>query len=222
MSRLIALDTETTGLHSKEGDRIIELAMVEITREAQPRYYHQLFNPQGRKISAEAQQVHGISDEMLLDKPTFGDCIGDIFDFIGDDGGLVIHNAGFDLEFLRDECMEFGSIWPEPPVIDTLKLAIKEFPKSRHSLDALCNRFGVDLSSRTKHGALIDTNILKNLYLVWKGQAGLDLTAVTHTSTIVPAAQLGAMNEARVIVPDTALAMPRAPSWSRHFEGIDL
>lgn len=222
MSRLIALDTETTGLHSKKGDRIIEIAMVEISRSPEPRFYHQLINPQGRAISASAIDVHGITDEMLVDKPTFGDCIPDILDFIGDDGGLVIHNAPFDLEFLRDEFMEAGSIWGEPPVIDTLKLAAKEFPGSRHGLDALCNRFGVDLSSRVKHGALIDTRILANLYLAWKGQAGLDLTAAATKSAVVSAARLGAMNDVRVVVPDGIAAAPPSQSWAKHFEGIDL
>lgn len=222
MSRLIALDTETTGLHSKEGDRIIEIALVEISRATEPRHYHQLINPQGKAIGAEAMAVHGITDDMLVDKPTFGECIDDILEFIGDDG-LVIHNAPFDLEFIRDEFMEAGSIWPEPPVIDTLKLAAKEFPGARHGLDALCNRFGVDLSSRVKHGALIDTRILANLYLAWKGQAGLDLSASSGLkSAIVSPLRLGAMNDVRIILPgDVKDALP-ATNWAKHFEGIDL
>jgi len=221
MSRLIALDTETTGLHSKEGDRIIEIAMVEISRSPEPRFYHQLINPQGRAIGAEAMNVHGITDEMLVDKPTFGECITDILEFIGEDG-LVIHNAPFDLEFIRDEFMEAGSIWPEPPVIDTLKLAAKEFPGARHGLDALCNRFGVDLSTRIKHGALIDTRILANLYLAWKGQAGLDLSVGTAKSAVVSAARLGAMNDVRIIVPENVRSAPPAANWEKHFKGIDL
>ena len=113
MSRLIAGDTETTGLYSKDGDRIIELALVDITRDNNPRYLHLMFNPEGRKISEDAHKVHGISDEDLIDKPTFAECIDEIFDFIGDDP-LVFHNAGFDLEFLRDECARAGRAWPEP------------------------------------------------------------------------------------------------------------
>lgn len=222
MSRLIALDTETTGLHSKEGDRIIEIAMVEISRDPNPRFYHQLINPQGRAIGEEAFKVHGITEEMLADKPTFAECLPEILDFIGDDGGLVIHNAPFDIGFLRDETMEANSVWPEFPVIDTLALAIREFPGSRHGLDALCNRFGVDLSTRIKHGALIDTRILANLYLAWKGQAGLDLNATQAKTSKVSMERLGDMNAARVPVPSSVSTAPPSTNWAKHFSGIEL
>src|SRR3546814_7779053 len=103
-------------------------------------------------------------------------CSSDL-DFLDGDTQLVIHNAAYDVGFLRDECNLIDHIWPEYPIIDTLKEAAKKFPGARHSLDALCNRFGVDTSSRTKHGALIDTHILKDLYLAWFGQGGFDLEA---------------------------------------------
>ncbi len=222
MSRLLALDTETTGLKSKEGDRIIELAMVEISRSPDAPYYHQLFNPDGREIAPAAMEVHGHTPESLADKPLFAERIEEILQFIGDDATMVIHNAGFDLEFLRDEFMNAGLVWNEIPVIDTLKLAAKEFPGGRHSLDALCNRFGIDLSKRVKHGALIDTRLLAELYLAWKGQSGLDFTTVSVKRSVIPTEALGSMNDARVIVPRTVIDVPPAPSWTKHFEGIEL
>jgi DNA polymerase-3 subunit epsilon len=223
MSRLIALDTETTGLHSKEGDRIIEIALVDVTRDAEPRHYHQLINPEGRAISESAIEVHGITDEMLLDKPTFAECLPDILEFIGDDATLVIHNAPFDVGFLRDECMNAGQVWKEVPVIDTMQEAIREFPTgSRVTLDALCNRFNVDLSSRVKHGALIDTIILAKLYLAWKGQSGLDLTAVKVKKAVVDSDVLGALNPQKVVVPKEVSATPPSTSWAKYFEGAEL
>lgn len=222
MSRLIAIDTETTGLKSKEGDRIIEIAMVEITRDPNPRFYHQMFNPQGRAISREATEVHGITDDMLVDKPTFAECIPDMLDFLGDDATGVIHNAPFDLGFLRDEWMEAGLIWNEIPVIDTLKEAIKDFPNSRHSLDALCNRFGIDLSVRKKHGALIDTQLLGQLYLAWKGQSGLDLTTVRASSSVVKIEALPDLNQLLVPVPELEVSASRSDIWTRHFGGVAL
>lgn len=223
MSRLIAGDTETTGLKSKEGDRIIELALVEISRDPDRRTYHRLFNPEGRAIAESATEVHGITDDMLADKPLFRDCIPEIIDFIGDDGTLVFHNAGFDMEFLRDEFMNAGLVWREVPIIDTLKLAAREFPNSRHGLDALCNRFGVDLSARKKHGALIDTVLLADLYLKWKGQAGLDFATVSVKQKIEDfAEELGSMNIVQVSVPSGIVAAPPAPNWSKHFDGIVL
>ena len=222
MTRLVAIDTESTGLKSKEGDRIIEIAIVEINRDSQPRYYHQMFNPQGREINPEAQAVHGISAEMLADKPTFAECIPAMLEFLGDDPTGVIHNAGFDLEFLRDEFMEAGMIWPEIPVIDTFKEAQKEFPRARHTLDAMCTRFGVDISVRTKHSALIDTTLLSQLYLAWKGQSGLDFTMVTPRSTVVKVQALTDLNKLLVPVPQIQGATPSHESWAKHFEGINL
>jgi DNA polymerase-3 subunit epsilon len=221
MSRLIATDTETTGLSSKTGDKIIEIAMVEITRDPNPRTYRQLINPEGREIGEEAFKVHGITAEMLVDQPTFAEALPDILEFIGD-GTLVIHNAGFDVEFLRDESMNAGQIWPEPPVIDSMKEAARDFPRSRHGLDALCNRFGIDLSRRTKHGALIDVQLLSELWLAWKGQSGLDLTTVSPKHAIADMETLGALNDLRIRLEAEVAAKPPAPSWAKHFDGISL
>jgi len=145
----------------------------------------------------------------------------EILDFIGD-GTMLIHNAPFDVGFLRDESMNAGQIWPEPPVIDSLVEAGRDFPGGRHGLDALCNRFGVDLSRRTKHGALIDTELLAELWLKWKGQGGLDLTSVSPKRAIADMEALGKLNEQRIAMqPDVGVAPPAA-SWAKHFEGVSF
>lgn len=217
--RLIALDTETTGLRSKDGDRVIELAMTEISRSSEPRTYHAYFNPQGREISPDAFAVHGISAEFLEDKPIFADCLDDIIEFIGG-ATLVIHNAPFDLEFLRDEALEAGRVWPEPPVIDTLKLAARERPGKHNSLDALCNWLGVDATRRVKHSALVDTELLAEVYLRWKGQSALDLTSAA------PVQEASAPNMAMPLNPtridfSAPEAMP-ASAWDKFFSGHNL
>ena len=221
MARLYAMDTETTGLDSKKGDRIIELAMVEITRSPNPRVYHSYFNPEGRPSAPSALEVHGISDDFLLDKPLFRDCLADILDFI-EDGSLVIHNAPFDLEFVRDECLRADQLWPEPPVIDTLVEAGRDFPGSRHGMDALCSRFRIDTTRRTKHSAIIDTELLAEMFLAWKGQSGLDLTTVVAKRSLIDVEKLGAMNDLLIPVVPDILAAPPTRSWEKHFAGIDL
>jgi len=224
--RLVAADTETTGLHSKDGDRIIEIALVEVSRDPDAPYYHTLIDPiqadgERRKVSPDAFNVHGISDEMLVGKPTFAQCLPGIVEFLAGDP-LIFHNAAFDMEFIRDECMEAGFVWEEVPIIDTLRLATEEFPNSRQSLDALCNRFGIDLSKRTKHSALVDTQLLAQLYLAWKGQGGLDLTAVKMKKAVVAADALGALNDVRVHLPNGLPEKPVSRSWDAHFDGISL
>lgn len=217
--RLIALDTETTGLHSKNGDRIIELAMTEITRSESPREFHAYFNPQGREISPDAFAVHGISAEFLEDKPTFAERFGEIVDFI-DGAPLVIHNAPFDLEFIRDEALEAGLIWPEVSVIDTLKLASRERPGKHNSLDALCNWLGIDLSVRTKHSAIIDTRLLAEVYLRWKGQSTLDLTSAPQAAVEATLNAPLALNPARIAL--TAPESLPAAAWEKFFETTKL
>lgn len=216
MSRLIALDTETTGLKSKEGDRIIEIALVEISRDPNPRHFHCYLNPGDREISPDAIEVHGLTNEFLADKPTFEEMLPEILDFIGDDSSLVIHNAAFDLEFLRDECMNCDQVWAEVPVIDTLKEAARQFPGSRHSLDALCNRFNVDTSSRTKHGALIDTQILANLYLAWFGQGGFDLDVKVAAVAKENLETLGALN-GLLVAPRDETTAANTRNWDDFF-----
>ncbi|QFT58270.1 DNA polymerase III subunit epsilon [Sulfitobacter sp. THAF37] len=163
--REIVLDTETTGFDPETGDRIVEIGAVELMGHvATGRTYHQYINPE-RTMPEEAFQVHGLGDEFLRDKPKFAE-IGQAFlDFIGD-AKLVIHNAAFDIKFLNAELkwMNLPQI-PWEQAIDTLAIAKKRFPGSPASLDALCRRFNIDNSSRTLHGALLDSEILAEVYL---------------------------------------------------------
>ncbi len=173
--REIVLDTETTGLDPKDGHRIVEIGCLELVdRVWTGATYHQYINPE-RMMDEGAFKVHGISDEMLQDKPVFADIAEDFIRFIGDDP-LVIHNAAFDMKFLNWELKAAGrKVLPMDQAIDTLAIARKKFPGSPASLDALCRRFDVDTSSRNLHGALIDSRLLADVYyhLVSATQAGL-------------------------------------------------
>ena len=163
--REIVLDTETTGFEPEQGDRIVEIGAVELFNHvATGKTYHQYINPE-RSMPQEAFEVHGLGDDFLRDKPVFADVAQAFVDFIGD-AQLVIHNAAFDMKFLNAELswVNRGSI-PFDRAIDTLALARRRFPGSPASLDALCRRFGIDNSSRTLHGALLDSEILAEVYL---------------------------------------------------------
>ncbi len=162
--REIVLDTETTGLEPKSGHKIIEIGCVEIiNRRKTGNYFHRYINPE-RDVPDEAFRVHGISTEFLQDKPLFKDISEEFLDFIGNDM-LVIHNAPFDTKFINFELNLLGI----PPlkmnrVVDTLIMARRKFPGSPASLDALCKRFGVSLDKREKHGALLDSELLFEVY----------------------------------------------------------
>ncbi|MBL4768442.1 MAG: DNA polymerase III subunit epsilon [Rhodobacteraceae bacterium] len=163
--REIVLDTETTGFDPESGDRIVEIGAVELYNHvATGETYHQYINPE-RGMPNEAFEVHGLGDDFLRDKPKFAQ-IGQAFlDFIGD-SKLVIHNASFDMKFLNAELGKMGlPKLPWEQAIDTLAIARKKFPGSPASLDALCRRFGIDNTSRTLHGALLDSEILAEVYL---------------------------------------------------------
>lgn len=182
MIREIVLDTETTGLSAKEGHRLIEIGCVEIIdRVPTGKHFHSYINPQ-RDISEGAQKVHGISREFLIDKPCFSEVVDEFLAFIGKDV-LVIHNAPFDLSFLNAELKlaKKRSI-NNLRVIDTLLLAKKKFPGSHASLDALCKRFGIDLSKRKLqgHGALLDAMLLVDVYreLLGGSQKTLEFKAI--------------------------------------------
>lgn len=163
--REIVLDTETTGFDPESGDRIVEIGAVELHNHVVTgKTYHQYINPE-RGMPNDAFEVHGLGDEFLSDKPKFVQ-IGQAFlDFIGD-SKLVIHNASFDMKFLNAELgwMNLPKL-PMEQAIDTLAIARKKFPGSPASLDALCRRFGIDNASRTLHGALLDSEILAEVYL---------------------------------------------------------
>lgn len=163
--REIVLDTETTGSDPQSGDRIVEIGAVELMGHvATGNTYHQYINPE-RSMPEEAFQVHGLGDDFLRDKPKFA-AVGQAFlDFVGD-SKMIIHNAAFDMKFLNFELDKMGlRQLPWEQAIDTLAIARKKFPGSPSSLDALCRRFGIDNSSRTLHGALLDSEILAEVYL---------------------------------------------------------
>lgn len=163
--REIVLDTETTGFEPSEGDRIVEIGAVELFNHLPTgRTYHQYINPQ-RIMPTAAFEVHGLGDDFLRDKPVFKDIAAAFLDFIGD-AQLVIHNAAFDMKFLNAE-LEWAGLpkLPGSRATDTLMIARSRFPGAPASLDALCRRFGVDNSAREKHGALLDSEILAEVYL---------------------------------------------------------
>lgn len=169
--REIVLDTETTGLDPFEtpAHRIVEIGAVELWNQVPTgNTYHQYINPE-RTMPAEAFAVHGIGDDFLADKPRFAEIAGAFLDFIGD-ARLVIHNASFDMRFLNAELQWAGlPALPDTRALDTLMIARRRFPGSPASLDALCRRFGIDNSNRTLHGALLDSEILADVYLELTG-----------------------------------------------------
>ena len=175
--REIILDTETTGFDPDNGDRIVEIGCVEVENFIPTgRTYWQYINPE-RDVPADAVAVHGITTEFLKDKPTFGEVVGDFMDFIGNNR-MVIHNAEFDIKFLNAELKAFG--YPSLRLkdhIDTLQIARQKFPGSPANLDALCRRFGIDNTNRELHGALLDSQLLAEVYLELMGgrQHGLSL-----------------------------------------------
>lgn len=163
--REVVLDTETTGFDPEAGDRIVEIGAVELVGHVTTgKTYHEYINPR-RTMPDDAKAVHGLDDSFLSDKPVFEDVAGNFLDFIGD-APLIIHNAAFDMKFLNAELTWSGRPRiPEDRAIDTLAIARKKFPGSPASLDALCRRFGIDNSARTLHGALLDSEILAEVYL---------------------------------------------------------
>lgn len=184
MSRQIVLDTETTGLEPSQGHRIIEIGCVEmVNRRLTGRHFHQYINPQ-REVEAGAIEVHGITNEMLADKPVFADVAGPFLEFVKG-AELVIHNAPFDVGFLDAELSQLGSDLPRINeicgVLDTLVMARQKHPGQRNSLDALCQRYDVDNSQRDLHGALLDAEILADVYLMMTGgQTNLALAGDDH------------------------------------------
>jgi DNA polymerase III subunit epsilon len=203
--RQIVLDTETTGLEPAEGHRIIEIGCVEILhRRPTGRTFHQYLNPE-RDIDRAAEDVHGLSRAFLADKPRFGEVAAEFLAFING-AELVIHNAAFDVGFLDAELARLDP--PAPPVattcgiLDTLMLARQLHPGQRQSLDALCKRYSVDNSGRDLHGALLDAQLLADVYLAMTG--GQSALALHDEST-----QRRGQNDA-----------PQAPRWQRPAEAL--
>jgi DNA polymerase-3 subunit epsilon len=189
--REIVLDTETTGFEPSEGHRIVEIGAIELFNHVPTgRSYHQYINPE-RRMPKEAFEVHGLGDEFLSAQPRFSEVAAEFVAFIGTDSRLVIHNAAFDLKFLNAELGWVGM----PPIaferaLDTLLIARRKFPGSPASLDALCRRFGVDNSSREKHGALLDSEILAEIYLELIGGRQPDFGLVSEPARQRTAAEI--------------------------------
>jgi DNA polymerase-3 subunit epsilon len=205
--REIVFDTETTGLNPLSGDRMVEIGCVEmINRVETGRHFHTYFNPE-REMPFEAQEVHGLTNLFLSDKPRFAEKVEELLEFI-EDSPLVAHNAGFDFGFLNFELERCGrSGVGMHRMVDTLMLARSRHPGAKHSLDALCVRFGIDRSHRVKHGALLDAQLLAQVYVELTGgrQIGLGLVADSITVSVPGAAGPVTVREPRPARPHFAL-----------------
>lgn len=175
--REIVFDTETTGLNPATGDRLVEIGCIELVNRCETgRSYHAYFHPD-RDMPAEAERVHGLSIQFLADKPRFHETADALIAFLGD-APLIAHNAAFDFGFLNAELVACGRTIVDPArMVDTLAMARTRHPGAKHSLDALCTRYGIDRSHRVKHGALLDAQLLAQLYVELSGgrQIGLGL-----------------------------------------------
>ena len=206
--REVVLDTETTGLDPEQGDRIVEIGAIELNNHLPTgKTYHQYINPK-RAMPAEAFAVHGLGDDFLKDKPDFSAIVDGFLNFIGD-AKLIIHNASFDMKFINAELRWAGcTILPSDQALDTLAIARRKFPGSPASLDALCRRFGIDSFDRTLHGALLDSEILAQVYLELIGgrqpdfglsQSSADVkTALQDPSNTQPVLQRPAALKSRI------------------------
>jgi DNA polymerase-3 subunit epsilon len=201
--REIVFDTETTGFEPGDGHRIVEIGCVElIDHFPTGKSFQAYLNPE-RDVPIESQRVHGLSGEFLSDKPIFAHVVEEFLAFIGD-APLVIHNAGFDIKFINAELSRAG----HPPIplaraIDTIEIAKRKIPGARYSLDELCKRFGVDLSGRTKHGALLDADLTAQIYLELIGgrQRGLALAPVEIVAAEVETDSVRARARPRALPP---------------------
>ena len=181
--REIVFDTETTGLSFSGGDRLVEIGCVEIVNRVETgRTFHAYFNPD-RAMPAEAFAIHGRSDAFLSDKPRFAERVEDLLDFIGD-APLIAHNAGFDFGFVNGELKQHG--WPPVDLkrmVDTLTIARSKHPGAKHTLDALCSRYGIDRSHRVLHGALLDAQLLAQVYVELMGGRQIGLGLISEAAT---------------------------------------
>jgi DNA polymerase-3 subunit epsilon len=205
--REIVFDTETTGLNPAGGDRMVEIGCIEIYNRVETgRHFHAYFNPD-REMPSDAEAVHGLTSIFLSDKPRFSETVEELLDFL-EDSPLVAHNAAFDFGFLNFELGYCG--FPAVSMsrmVDTLSLARSRHPGAKHSLDALCVRFGVDRSQRVKHGALLDAQLLAQVYVELTGgrQIGLGLLADSRTIQVDSSAQ-------PIIVRERREPRPHAPA----------
>jgi DNA polymerase III subunit epsilon len=231
--REIVFDTETTGLKPEDGERIIEIGAIElVNRFPSGRTFHAYINPDGRPVHPEALRVHGISDEFLRQKPLFSAIANDFLEFVHG-AMLVAHNASFDMGFINSEFGRLGidAIGNER-VVDTLVLARRKHPMGPNSLDALCGRYGIDNSRRDKHGALLDSELLAEVYIEMTGgrQAALVLDHYAEAETAGPnsgipvkrerksplGSRLSAQADARHR--EFVATLGNSPIWNRYFK----
>lgn len=221
--REIVFDTETTGLSFSGGDRLVEIGCIEIVnRVPTGQHFHAYFNPE-RAMPSEAYAVHGLSDAFLADKKCFREHAAELLAFIGD-APLVAHNASFDFGFLNGELRACGlAPIALERMVDTLVLARSRHPGAKHSLDALCTRYGIDRSHRVLHGALLDAQLLAQVYIELTGgrQIGLGLVTAAAVQPVAPALAPRTVRPARTFVPSAEeaarhadfLATIKAPIW---------
>ena len=206
--REIVFDTETTGLNPLGGDRMVEIGCVEVVNRIETgRHFHAYFYPE-RDMPFEAEMVHGLTTAFLSDKPLFCDKVDELLEFM-EDSPLVAHNAGFDFGFLNFELERAGRpLVSMRRMVDTLQLARTRHPGAKHSLDALCMRFGIDRSQRVKHGALLDAQLLAQVYVELTGgrQIGLGLVADAGMVAVTQSSGPVTVREPRPARPHAALA----------------
>ncbi len=209
--RLIMLDTETTGLSPQNGDRMVEIGAIEVShRKLTGRTFHQYLNPE-RHIPEEVVRIHGINNDKVKDSPTFEQVADDFLEFI-QGATLVIHNAPFDLGFIMNELNLFEK--PEIDhllVIDTLELARKQHPQQRNNLDALCDRYGIERGHRELHGALLDSELLAEVYLSMTGGRQFSLEMEVHAKPAASFVQISKAARSRDEKAETAKIMRRDP-----------
>ncbi len=224
--REIVFDTETTGLSFAGGDRLVEIGCVELVNRVETgRTFHAYYHPE-RTMPAEAQAVHGITDAFLSDKPLFAEAVEDLLEFVGD-SPLVAHNAGFDFSFINGELGRCGRVTiAVDRMVDTLAIARTRHPGAKHTLDALCTRYGIDRSHRVLHGALLDAQLLAQVYVELTGgrQIGLGLVSepAGQQETAQAAVAAGVVRPPRTFTPSEAELVAHAaflkdvvnPLWS--------
>ena len=183
--RELVLDTETTGLNHENGDRIVEIGIIEINNYVKTgKYFHSYINPD-RESDPKAEKIHGLSRGFLLDKPKFGDIAEDLLEFIGQ-SKIIIHNASFDMGFINAELIRCNlKELNEENILDTLILAKKKYPGHSVSLDSLCRRFGIDISNRKIHGALLDADLLALVYIELTGGKQTRLNFINNNDIIL-------------------------------------
>lgn len=208
--REIVLDTETTGLDPADGHRIIEIGCVELMDHIPTGRTLQFYLNPERLVPVESQRIHGLTDEFLADKPLFHLISDELHEFLGD-APLIIHNAAFDLKFLNAELVRLSRpIIPFGRAIDTIEIAKAKLPGARYSLDELCKRFGIDLSARAKHGALLDAELTARVYLELVGGRQTRLMLAPQDETVVAIEEFRAARTRPVPLPSRLTEEERA------------